>query len=166
MESQYEPKINVHGDAVAAAGPIHITVQDGGNVNIGEAPCGVEVEGEPLSEEAQRERTLKEINSLLSSPAVLEVIKLIGKRIEAAPDREVRDHERHLKSMELNAKYYRDSRIVFGIGLVVCLSFLGTIVWILKGDKETLLPVLTALVGLLAGAGGGYIFGQSKPANE
>lgn len=69
------------------------------------------------------------------------------------------------RAQRANYQYIRSTRLFFLAGLVICLAFIGGVVWVFRDDKDTLLPVLTALIGLLAGAGGGFIFGQ-RPRGE
>lgn len=52
------------------------------------------------------------------------------------------------------------NNILFLVSLVCCLSFIGWVIYQLKGDKDLLLPVLSAVISLIAGAGGGYVFGR------
>jgi 4-hydroxybenzoate polyprenyltransferase len=46
--------------------------------------------------------------------------------------------------------------------LMISLGFLALVVWWLREERETLLPVLTAVVGLIAGTGGGCVFEDAR----
>jgi hypothetical protein len=62
----------------------------------------------------------------------------------------------------LQAKLHVHTRRCFLIGLAVCLAFLTAVILLLRDTPDTLLPVLTAVIGLLAGAGGGFLFSTSQ----
>ena len=52
------------------------------------------------------------------------------------------------------------NNVLFLVSLAFCLIFIGWVIYQLKGDKDLLLPVLSAVISLIAGAGGGYVFGR------
>lgn len=121
-------------------------------------------DGEPeeLSEDEQFERTLKQLSAILDSATLSKLIDVFSKRVDSEPDKQRQDHELRMLSHAMHGRLMASNRIYFLIGLGMSLAFLCTIIIILRADKDTLLPVLTAVVGLLAGAGGGFIFGQSR----
>lgn len=62
----------------------------------------------------------------------------------------------------IQAKHAFRSSIFFLIALTICLGFLASVIYALRGDKDTLLPVLSAVISLIAGTGGGYVFGRQS----
>lgn len=67
----------------------------------------------------------------------------------------------HDSASRANARFAFWSSFVFIASLILSLIFLGVIVWMLRADKDLLLPVLSALISLIAGTGGGYVFGRA-----
>lgn len=58
------------------------------------------------------------------------------------------------------------NNVVFLLALGGCLAFLFFVIKELKPDKDLLLPVLSSIISLIAGAGGGFVFGRhSVPQN-
>lgn len=64
------------------------------------------------------------------------------------------------KIATIQAKHAFCTNVFFLIALTLCLSFLSAIIYVLRGDKDLLLPVLSAVISLIAGTGGGYVFGR------
>lgn len=69
--------------------------------------------------------------------------------------------ESRVKIAEIQATHAKRTSWFFLAALVFCLTFLGVIIYWLRADKDSLLPTLSALIGLMAGTGGGYVFGRS-----
>lgn len=69
--------------------------------------------------------------------------------------------ESRVKVAEIQAIHAKRSNWFFIAALVLCLAFLGLVIFWLRADKDTLLPTLSALIGLMAGTGGGYVFGRN-----
>jgi len=107
-------------------------------------------------------RLLEIVQLVLASPAAAKLVESYSRRFDAEPEKERREYELRLNAQRLNAKHDAASRVCFLIGLTVCLGFLLGIVLALRERPETLLPVLTAAVGLVAGAGVGFMLGQGK----
>jgi hypothetical protein len=103
-------------------------------------------------------KTLKEVLTSPNAPKIAEAI--------ATPIAKAKEAEAHARGQAAKS-YATASNIgnaVFVLSLILCLTFLGWVIHTLKGDKDLLLPVLSAVISLIAGAGGGYVFGrQSVP---
>jgi hypothetical protein len=112
------------------------------------------------------ERVLQQVLAIITSPAVI----TLAQTSKSLADGWVANREKDLtlrkQVNELNARYLSTNRYFFLAGLTVCLAFLGIVLWMFKGERDTLLPVLTALSGLIAGAGGGFIFGQRQVKSD
>lgn len=128
---------------------------------------GVE-SGHPASTRKEEEfrRNMEQIRAVLEAPSLIKLIEGYVKKVEAEPQQAKLNHDFRMMAHAANGKFYASNRLYFLVGLVICLVFLAVVIWLLKGDKETLLPIFTAVVSLLAGAGGGFIFGQSRRAAE
>jgi len=111
-------------------------------------------EGETLAE------VIAALGPLVDRPAVARLLNACAVRIESHESVKVKEFELRESIAHANGRYFSSNRAYFLVGLAVCLVFLGIVMWMFRTDRETLLPVLTAIIGLIAGAGGGFIFGQ------
>ncbi len=64
--------------------------------------------------------------------------------------------------MKEDYKEKRESKIFSGIVLILILVFIIVVILLLKDNPEVMEKVLYSLVGLLAGALGGYGYGKTK----
>lgn len=119
-----------------------------------------------LTDQEEFQRTLQHLRNLLDSVGFQRALDILAKRVAAEPERARLEFQLRQQANTENARFHSSNRLYFLVGLSVCLAFLAWIIWLLKGDRDTLLPVLTALIGLLAGAGGGFIFGQARRATD
>lgn len=125
-------------------------------------PCADATDTSGLSEAEKFERGMEQLKAVLDSPAVSKFLDLLNKKIEAEPEKDRHNHELRMLSQAMHGRLIASNRGYFLMGLAISLIFLGGVIYVLRHDSDTLLPVLTAVVGLLAGAGGGFIFGQSR----
>lgn len=104
----------------------------------------------------------KGLRTAMDSPNFAKIVEVLAKKLDH--DTPIREKELQFRREvhERNTRFYATNRNYFLIGLFVCLAFLGWIMWLFQTKPDTLLPVLTAVIGLIAGAGGGYIFGQHR----
>lgn len=109
---------------------------------------------------------LEKLKEILQSPVFETLAASFGKSMEGFAAKRREEIELRKQLNELNAKYLSSNRWFFIVGLSICLAFLGFVLWLFKDQRETLLPVLTALIGLVAGAGGGFIFGQRQVRSD
>lgn len=120
-----------------------------------------------LEERVANSRIVKELvkafKEVLTSPNAPKLAEAIGSQI-------VKTREAEAQARASAAKSYGTSAIVanvvFILSMVLCLIFLGWVIHTLKGDKDLLLPVLSAVISLIAGAGGGYVFGRQSVAKK
>ncbi len=116
---------------------------------------------EKLASTRTMQEVIKAIKEVLCSDNAPPIAGLIATQIAKAKEAESQARKESAKSYATASNF---SNAVFVASLVLCLTFLGWVIHTLKGDKELLLPVLSAVISLIAGAGGGYVFGrQSVP---
>lgn len=131
-----------------------------GTTNNTNSQSADEVEDIDEAREAQRQRDF--VRAIMDSKAVTDLIGVLRTFVEGHPQKAQLDHDLRMRVQSDNATFYASNRKYFLMGLCMCLIFLGVVIWSLRSEKDLLLPVLTAVVSLLAGAGGGFIFGQSR----
>lgn len=93
-------------------------------------------------------------------PGVRRVLEAVAVVIESRKEASQREANLSAQIHASNARYWSSNRVYFLVGLSICLLFFSFVIWVFQDKPDTLLPVLTALIGLVAGAGGGFIFGQ------
>lgn len=118
-----------------------------------------DVHAEAWADVKKTESVTKMFSEMANSPAVAKLIDMLASRQHAQARQTTRVRVALVRAQERNA---RRGNVFVCIALVLCLSFLGVVIYWLKADKDTLLPVLSALIGLIAGAGGGYVFGRQS----
>lgn len=72
------------------------------------------------------------------------------------------DRQANLLNAKIIAAQNRRSTWAFLTAMGFALSVLVIVIYLLRDNRETLLPVLSTLVGLIAGTGGGYVFGRAQ----
>ena len=112
------------------------------------------------ADEAQKQREF--LRAIVESQTCIQLVGVLRTYVEGHPQKAQLNHTLRMKIQADNAAFYASNRKYFLIGLGMCLLFLGVVIWSLHDEKGLLLPVLTAVVSLLAGAGGGFIFGQAR----
>lgn len=120
-----------------------------------------------LQDRLARSRTVKEVlrtaREMFAGPNAPKIVETVMTQLGRYKDRESQAKERIARSYTLASHV---SNAVFVVSLILCLVFLGWVIQSLKDNKDLLLPVLSAVISLIAGAGGGWIFGRnSVPRN-
>lgn len=104
---------------------------------------------------------VKAVKEILTSQAAPKLVETVMAPLTRTRELEA---QANVESSKVYARASFTGNIFFIVALVCCLTFLGIVIAMLRTDKELLLPVLSALISLIAGAGGGYVFGrQSVP---
>lgn len=120
-----------------------------------------------LEERVANSRTAKEVikafKDVLTSPNAPKIAEAISAQLVKSREAEARARASTAKSYSANAIV---ANIAFILSMVICLVFIGWVIHTLKGDKDLLLPVLSAVISLIAGAGGGYVFGRQSAAKK
>lgn len=106
------------------------------------------------------EYILHVVKAILELPAIHEMTKALSRLCESHATIQHRELKLDCEIAKDNAKFRFRGQWMFLIALATCLLFLVYVLWLFKDNSDTLLPVLTAVVGLLAGVGGGAIFGN------
>lgn len=117
-----------------------------------------ELESERIKASVQREFLRSKIPEVLGD-AVKTIINQIA---EHKRNGQREEHYRAKMNARILAKQMCTGNIIFLVAMTLSLAFLFGVIWTLRDNKETLLPVLSSVIGLLAGAGGGFVFGRAS----
>lgn len=110
-----------------------------------------------VGEMKSSQELLKTIKEVLLSPNAPKIVEALWTPLSKAKEA---DANAHVEASKIYAKSSFTNNIFFIVALGCCLTFLGIVISMLRTDKDLLLPVLSALISLIAGAGGGYVFGK------
>lgn len=103
------------------------------------------------------------IKEVLNSEGAANMAEIVCEHLLKAKELEVAARDRAA------ASYHRGMvrwSYTFLAALGLCLGVILLVVWMLKGEKDLLLPVLSSLIALIAGTGGGLVFGRRSAATR
>ena len=114
----------------------------------------------PPSTAAEVADALDALRIVLNSKVANKFLSIIETKHTRQIELDAKANERHEKVLEAQIKVANRWSWVFGFCVLFSFGFLTAVIWLLKDSPDALLPVVTALVGLIAGTGGGWVFGH------
>lgn len=105
-------------------------------------------------------RALESLTAVLDTEFARSLVSIASEAIRRRCSLDAQAAERHEKVLAAQVQVANRWAWVFTGCVLFSFAFLAGVVWMLKDNSDALLPVVTALVGLIAGTGGGWVFGQ------
>lgn len=124
-----------------------------------DCPCQDD-EAVPASDAEQVGEALEALTKVLDTEFARSLVTLGRDAIRRRIELDAKASERHEKVLAAQLKVANRWSWVFGLCVLLSFGFLTAVIWLLKDTPDALLPVVTALVGLIAGTGGGWVFGH------
>ncbi len=99
------------------------------------------------------------VSDLTASPVLLQAVAAL-KESKSAAEKAKGEAAIAIAVVQVRNAWW--SSVFFLIALAISLCFLGTVIYWLKDNEKLLVPVLSALIALIAGTGGGFVFGRAS----
>ncbi|NRA58915.1 MAG: hypothetical protein HRU13_12445 [Phycisphaerales bacterium] len=114
----------------------------------------------PPSTAEEVSEALNALKTVLDSKGVHKFRSIVEAKHTRQVELDAQATERHQKVLAAQVQVANKWPWVFLGCVLLSFAFLLGVIWMLKDNSEALLPVVTALVGLIAGTGGGWVFGH------